>query len=104
MVTKLWWGKAVSKSYIVLMGVTIQWTGTLDWTTGLTYIWFLHILWLDLRNLASEYPYGTCSPLLKVENEPWNMRKPSLNFTTVHYATILHFPVFSNAAGISAGN
>ena len=23
------------------------WTGTLDWTTGLTYFWFLHILWLD---------------------------------------------------------
>ena len=37
-------------------GVTIQWTGTLDWTTGLTYVWFLHILWLDLRSLASKHP------------------------------------------------
>jgi len=25
-------------------GVTNHWTGTLDWTTGLTYFWFLHIL------------------------------------------------------------
>ena len=79
------------------------WTGTLDWTTGLTYFWFLHILWMDLRSLASEYPYGTCSPLLNVENEQWNMQKLS-SFTTVHYATIHHFLVFSNAAGISAGN
>ena len=22
------------------------WTGTLDWTTGLIYFWFLHMLWL----------------------------------------------------------
>jgi len=21
-------------------------TGTLEWTTGLTYFWFLHVLWL----------------------------------------------------------
>ena len=32
------------------------WTGTLDWTTGLTYFWFLHILWLDLWSLASKHP------------------------------------------------
>ena len=32
------------------------WTGTLDWTTGLTYFWFLHILWLDLQSLASKHP------------------------------------------------
>ena len=28
------------------MAVTIQWTELLDWTTGLTYFWFLHMLWL----------------------------------------------------------
>ena len=40
--------------------VTIQWTGLLDWNTGLDY-WtdiflVLHILWLDLRSLASKHP------------------------------------------------
>ena len=73
------------------MGVTIQWTGLLDWTTGLTYFWFLHILRLVLLSLASKNPLGTCSPLLNTEDKQWNMRKLSLNnFTTVHYATIQH--------------
>ena len=67
------------------------WTGTLDWTTGMTYFWVLHILWLDLRSLASKNPLGTCSPLLNTEDKQWNMRKRSLNnFATVHYATIQH--------------
>ena len=38
------------------MGVTNHWTGTLDWTTGLTYFWFLHILRLVLLSLASQGP------------------------------------------------
>ena len=68
-----------------------HWTGTLDWTTGLTYFWFLHILRLDLRSLASKHPYGICSPLLNAEDEQWNMRKLSLNiFAAVYYATIQH--------------
>ena len=67
------------------------WTGTLDWTTGLTYFWFLHILRLVLLSLASKNPLGTCSPLLNTEDKQWNMRKLSLNiFATVHYATIQH--------------
>ena len=79
------------------------WTGTLDWTTGLTYFWFLHILRLVLLSLASKNPLGTCSPLLNTEDKQWNMRKLSLNnFATLHYATIQHLfltLVCSNAAG-----
>ena len=56
-----------------IKGVTIQWTGLLDWNTGLTYFWFLHILWLDLRSLASKNPLDTCSPLLNTEDKQWNM-------------------------------
>ena len=37
-------------------GVTNHWTGTLDWITGLTYFWFLHILRLVLLSLASQGP------------------------------------------------
>ena len=75
----------------------------LDYWTDI-FLVFAHSMDGFTESFASEYPYGTCSPLLKVENEQWNMRKPSLNFTTVHYATIQRFPVFNNAAGISAGN
>ena len=80
-------------------GVTIQWTGLLDWntgldywTTGLTYFWFLHILRLVLLSLPSKNPLGTCSPLLNTEDKQWNMQKLSLNnfATVVHYATIQH--------------
>ena len=42
---------------------------SVDWTTGLTYFWFLHILWLDLWGLASKHPLGTCSPLLNTEDK-----------------------------------
>ena len=67
------------------------WTGTLDWTTGLTYFWFLHILRLVLLSLASKNPLGTCNPLLDTEDKQWNMQKLSLNiFATVYYATIQH--------------
>ena len=64
---------------------------SVDWTTGLTYFWFLHILWLDLWSLASKNSLGTCSTLLNTEDKQWNMQKLSLNnFATVHYATIQH--------------
>ena len=84
------------------------WTGTLDWTTGLPYFWFLHILRLVLLSLDSKNPLGTCSPLLNTEDKQWNMRKLSLNnFATVHhatsYTTLIPYLVCSNAAG-SAGN
>ena len=34
-------------------GITNHWTGL---PTGLAYFWYLHILWLDLSNLASQGP------------------------------------------------
>ena len=39
--------------FLSKLGVTIQWTGTLDWTTGLAYFLFLHIIWLDLLSFTS---------------------------------------------------
>ena len=42
--------------YIFYDGFSLsQWTGTLDWTTGLTYFWFLHILWLAKLLLAESH-------------------------------------------------
>ena len=33
------------------------WTGILDWTTGLTYFWFLHMLWLAKLILVGREPF-----------------------------------------------
>jgi len=38
-------------------GVTIQWTGLLNWNTGLTY--FLHVLWLVKGFLLAKGPSGS---------------------------------------------
>ena len=35
------------------------WTGTLDWTTGLTYFWFSHILRLLMLCLLTKFLNGT---------------------------------------------
>ena len=64
------------------------WTGILEWTTGITYFWFLHILGglIDF-SLAKKSPIETSSPL-KQEQE--NKHRP----TSKDLTTILALYVF----------
>jgi len=48
---------AIKLILVYLFTVLDCWTGTLDGTTGLTYFWFLHILWLAKLILVGREPF-----------------------------------------------
>ena len=68
--------------YIFYDGFSLsQWTGTLDWTTGLTYFWFLHMLWLAKLILVGREPF---------KHDQQNQLRVSAKDCVISYRALIH--------------
>ena len=51
---------------------------SVDWTTGLTYFWFLHMLWLVLLILTGKKPLRNPQPTTLIMNKSSKLIKYKL--------------------------
>ena len=79
-----------------MRGVTNHWTGTLDWTTGLTYFGFLHILRLVLLIPANQERSENLQSVTKMMSMRSGSKQKltSSDFTSIYYVLLQYIHLY----------